>query len=181
MIIGSLTLGVLQRLPSSRFTPTAKIQKKATRAEDGTMFSSRGWEKYSVAITGLAQDSFEDLRYEYQRTDAIDLYFIAPRKELLSPSGSTNNMFVSRRFRLDDADFYPIVQYPVGTSLPAASRTFANTTLYGQVALTFTPVAGTNTFLVKYYPIIAGEIMSLDTDYEWNEDSESYSLVFEEV
>src|SRR6266850_269787 len=90
LIIGGLTIGPLNRLPSAKFTAAPVRAQAVQRSQSGTLFIQRQFSKYEVAISGLAQTLFEDLRYLYEQDSAIDLYSIANRKELITITGLTN-------------------------------------------------------------------------------------------
>lgn len=179
--IGSLTIAPLQRLPSSKFTAVVKKVQTAQRSANGQLFINRQYSKYTVQISGLAQTLFEDLRYLHEQDGALDLYSLANRKEVFSPSGATTTFFTSRRVRLDDSAVPPSVEYPEGTVL--ASSTYSIVNGVTNALLTFGSVlpAGTNT-VIRYYPIIRGYITDYPTaDYAWDRGEESWSIVFEEA
>jgi len=182
LIIGSTTLEPLQRLPSSAFSANLRKVTNGQRSQIGNFHTNTLYKKYTVAISGLAQDLVPELGYEYERDDAIDLYMIVNRVERVSPTGTTVTVNTSRRFRLDYLDVYPIIEYPIGTQIAGSSLTaLTNTTTLGQISLSFIPTAGTNSLLVKYYPIISGTIVDMQSTYDWVTDEVSWSLSFEEL
>lgn len=179
IIIGDTVLTPTRRLPTSAFTANSTKVRNTSRAQDGSLVVTDLYEKYTININGVSQTAFPKLRYEYQRNDFIDLYSIVPRFETVSPSGTTNSFVVSRRVRLDDTSIAPVVEYPLGTNLVGTSFSFVNNTTTSSVTLTFTPSAGV-TVGVLFYPIFLGVIASMTSDYDYQNDTESYNITFEE-
>lgn len=181
LIIGDVTLQPTQRLPSNAFTSTPQISRGFLRAEDGTGYVIDKYEKYDIVIAGLSLDTVPALRRLTQPPlQTIDLYSIVDREETFSATGSTGTFFSSRKARLDDGNITPIVEYPVGTAITPALITFQNTNTVCQITLTFSPTAGTNNVLFRYYPIHVGGLITVQSDYDWVNDEESYSATFSE-
>lgn len=182
LIIGDTTLEILQRLPSAAFTTNLRKVTNAQRAQSGTLHTTNLYAKYEIQISGIAQSLVPELRYEYEKDELIDLYMIVNRLERISPSGATTSFATGRRMRLDNDYIRPVVEYPIGTQIAAASITaLTNSTSTGLITLSFTPTAGTNTMIIKYYPIISGIISEFSGDYDWTQDEESYNLTFLEA
>ena len=182
LIIGHVTLSPTQRLPSSAFTANLRKVINGQRAQSGRFHTNTLYKKYEVSISGVAQTLIPDLRYEYERDDLIDLYMIVNRIERLNSTGTTSNFYVSRRMRLDSGEVTPIVEFPIGTQLASTSiSALTNTSSeVGQISLTFNPTTGTNTILVKYYPILTGTIISMSANFDWTTGDETWGLVFME-
>lgn len=181
LIIGDVTLQPTQRLPSNAFTAHSQISRGFFRAENGGGYVFDKYEKYDITISGLALDTVPALRRLTQPPlQTIDLYSIVDREETFSATGATGTFFSSRKARLDDGNIYPVVEYPIGTAVTPSFITFQNTNTVCQITLTFSPTAGTNNVLFRYYPIHVGGLLTVESDYNWVEDEESYTATFVE-
>jgi hypothetical protein len=182
LIVGDTTIQPIQRLPSNAFTSTPVQARAVQRAEDGTLHLTDKYTKYMITIAGLAQDTIEDIRFEYEKPETIELHSIVPRRERFNPSGTTSAFSVSRKLRTDQT---VVVQSPLGTAItPAlitAGNSLSNLVEFGVVDIGFTPAAGTATVFIDYYPVHIGSISDMQADYSWTDDEETWSLVFEEV
>jgi hypothetical protein len=178
LIIGDVTVVPIKRLPSSAFTATPIQARSVVRAEDGTLHVTDKFTKHIIGISGLAQDTIEDLRFEYEKPETIELHSIVPRRERFSPAGLTSQFTLSRQTRLDQ----PVaVQFPIGTFVTVSLVVAGNSGSFGTIDVGFTPPAGTNTLLIDYYPIFVGVISNMTSEYSWVDDEESWDLVFDEV
>lgn len=179
--IGGLTITTLRRLPSSKFTAVPKKVQAAQRSQDGTLYVQRQYTKYNVTITGLAQTLYEDLRYLYEQDEALDLYSLANRKEVISPTGSTTTYFTSRRIRTDDSAVTARLEYPEGTVMASSTYSILNGATNATLTFNNTLPAGTNV-VIRYWPIIGGYFIDMPTaDYDPWTDEESWSILFEEA
>jgi hypothetical protein len=177
--IGDTTISVIQRLPSTAFTANPIIGRTVLRAADGTGHIQNTFEKYTITVSGLAQDTIPDLRFEFQRNDTIELTSLVDRIERISAPGTTSVFRLSRQAR-DDLPL--VVEFPIGTAITASLVSFINSSsLFAQVDIGFSPPAGTNSVLFKYFPIHVGVIESLESDYSYVDDEETWSLVFQEI
>jgi hypothetical protein len=180
LIIGGVSISPTRHLPSTAFTAVAKKSLSFQRSQNGKLYSQRNYEKYSVKVQGLSQTLYEDLRYEYCQDAFIDLYSIANRKELFIANGATSQFLTSRRIRTDDGNTLATTENPVGT---VVSATYAVATggTQGLVTITGSTPSNGSIIAVKYFPIINGQIVEMDSDYDWINDTESWSLRFEEA
>jgi hypothetical protein len=182
LIIGDTTIQPIQRLPSSAFTATPIQARSVQRAEDGTLHVTDKYTKYVITVSGLAQDTIEDIRYEYEKPETIELHSIVPRRERFNPPGTTSVFSLSRKLRTDQT---VVVQSPLGTaitsSLVTTGNSLSNAVEFGFVDIGFTPIAGTATVFIDYYPVHIGSITAMESDYRWTDDEENYSIIFQEV
>jgi len=178
--IGNLTIDPLHRLPDSKFTSAPVRTQTTVRTQTGRLVVQRQYTKYSVQITGLAQTLYEDLRYLNEQDAEIDLYSIANRKEVLTITGLTQTYFLTRRVRQDEDVVSAVVEWPEGTALAASTWSILNGST--NATLTFGSVlpAGTNA-VVRYFPILGGYITEFDSDYDYVQDEESWTLTFDET
>lgn len=180
--IGDLTITATRRLPQTAFTATSTKKQSFQRSQTGKLYTQRLYDKYSVRITGLAQDLYEDLRFEASKDSFTDLYSIANRKEVFSATGTTRMFLTTRRIRTDDNAALATVEHPAGTIVSGVSLSNPAGATQGHVIFTgLTPSAGTNNVVVRYFPIINGSIVELESDYSWTRDEETWSMVFEEA
>lgn len=180
--IGDLTIVPTKRLPSNAFTAVAHKQLSFQRAQNGKLYTQKNYEKYTVRIQGLAQDMYPDLRYEYQKDVFIDLYSISNRIETFSASGLTRLFLSTRRIRDDDADASPIVEHPIGTVVSAITWSNPLGATQGFILFTgITPTTGTDNIKIKYFPILSGQIVEMDSDFDWTAGEENWSLIYEEA
>lgn len=180
LIIGDTTITPTRRLPSSAFTASARKALSTARSQDGTLYSQRGYTKYTIQVQGLSQDLFEDLRAEYEKDVYIDLYSIANRKELFTAPGTTRLFLTSRRIRIDDDTVLPVVESPSGSVISAVSISNPAGATQGAVLFTGMTPSLNDQVVIRYYPIINGQIVEMPTDYNWIRDEESWNLTFEE-
>ena len=181
LIIGDLTVIPHKRLPSNAFTAAAHKQLSFQRAQNGKLYSQKNYEKYSVHVQGLAQDMFEDLRHEYQKDIFIDLHFISNRKETITAPGATRLFLTTRRLRTDSNDVLPEVESPSGTVITGV--TFSNPlgATQGYVLFTGATPALNDEVIVSYFPIISGQLVDMNSDYNWVDGTESWDCQFEEA
>jgi len=181
LIIGATSITATRRLPSQAFNAVCKQKLSGMRSQTGKLFTQFLYEKYSVKVSGLSQTLYEDLRHEYQRVGFIDLYSISNRKELFTATGTTLQFLTTRRIRIDDGSVAAQVENPPGTVVNASFAVSAGGT-QGLVTLTGgTVVIGTDSVVVRYFPIINGQIMEFDNGYDWINDQETWNLLFEEA
>ena len=177
--IGDTVIGTHKRLPEFSFTANPKFGQSNRRSQDGTLYTNRLYEKYTIDISGLAQEQFEELRFEFRKDVFIDLFSIVRRKEVFSGDGSTTIFFTSRRMRLDDIVLLaPVAFHPPGTTI--AGITFSNTATAGKLDFVTPPASGTDNIVVEYYPIINGIISEMTSTLDWTTDEETWNLTFEE-
>ncbi|SRR5215204_1390939 len=182
IIIGDVTITPLKRLPSANFTASANIVKDLQRSQDGSLYSNKLYTKYTIAMSGLAQGLYEDLREQAERSSFIDLYSITTRREVFSASGATNTIVLTRKQRLDDDALRAVIEYPIGTTIPGTSiSTLTNVVNNAHLELSFTPGVGTRNIACVYYPIITGTIGTLQSNYDWTTGEETWDLTFEEM
>ncbi len=177
--IGDTVIGTHKRLPEFSFTANSKKAQSIQRSQDGTLYTNKLYEKYTIDITGLSQEQFEDLRFEFQKDVFIDLLSIVKRKEVFSGDGITTIFFTSRRMRLDDIVLLaPEAFHPPGTTITGI--TFSNTATTGKLNFVTAPASGTDNIVVEYYPIVNGIIAEMTSTFDWTTDEESWNLTFEE-
>ena len=181
LIIGGTEITVTRRLPASAFTASAKKALSFQRSQDGTLYSQKNYEKYSIRIRGLSQDLFEDLREEYQQDTFIDLYSIVNRKEVITAPGTTRLFLTSRRIRIDDDAAAVVVESPEDTVITGISISNPAGATQGHVLFTGATPSLDDQVVVRYYPIIEGQIVDLPSDYDWVRDEETWDLLFEEA
>ncbi len=180
IILGDVTINVHRRLPSNAFTATPIKKSSVQRSQDGTLFTQKLYEKFTISIRGLAQELYPDLRFEYRKTDFIDLFSIVSRLEKLSGDGSTSVFTLSRRQRLDDSEALPLVFTPPGTTI-TSGLTLSNTATVGQIEFPSPPASGTNNIEVIYFPIINGSISDMNSNWNQFRGEETWDLTFEEA
>ena len=178
--LGDITIEVLRRLPSNAFTATPVKKSSVQRSQDGTLFTQKLYEKYTISMRGLAQELYPELRFEYRKTDFIDLFSIANRLEKLSGDGSTTIFTLSRRQRLDDTDALPLVFNPPGITI-TSGLTLSNTATVGQIEFPSPPASGTNNIEVIYFPIINGAVSEMNSNWNQFRGEETWDLTFEEA
>ena len=179
IILGDVTINVHRRLPSNAFTATPIKKVSVQRSQDGTLFTQKLYEKYTISMRGLAQELYPDLRFEYRKTDFIDLFSIVNRLEKLSGDGSTSVFTLSRRQRLDDSEALPLVFTPPGVTI-TSGLTLSNTATVGQIEFPSPPASGTNNIEVIYFPIINGTISEMNANWNQFRGEETWDLTFEE-
>lgn len=177
--IGDTTIGTHKRLPDFGFTATPNKQVSVQRSQTGKLFVNKLYEKYTIEISGLSQEQFEDLRFEFRKDVFIDLLSLVKRKEVFSGDGSTTIFFTSRRMRLDDVILIPPEAFtPPGVTVTGI--TFSNTATQGKLNFVTPPASGTDNVVVEYFPIINGTITDMTSNFDWTRDEETWSLNFEE-
>ena len=179
IILGDVTINVHRRLPSNAFTATPIKKVSVQRSQDGTLFTQKLYEKYTISMRGLAQELYPALRFEYRKTDFIDLFSIVNRLEKLSGDGSTSVFTLSRRQRLDDSEALPLVFTPPGVTI-TSGLTLSNTATVGQIEFPSPPASGTNNIEVIYFPIINGSITDMNDNWNQFRGEETWDLTFEE-
>lgn len=177
--IGDTILAVTQRLPSAAFTSNPVISRQVLRSSDGTGHVQNQYEIYEITVSGLAQDTIPELRYEFQRNDTIELTSIVERIERVSGTGLTSLFDLTRQARTDLA---VVAEFPIGTSVTQSLISFSNiNSEFARVNIGFSPTAGTNNILFKYFPIHVGIISEMTSDYSYVDDEENFTLVFKET
>lgn len=181
LIIGDLTIDPTRRLPDAKFSTAPTKSQASLRTEDGSLFIFSRFTKYSVKITGLSQRGYDDLRYLYEQDDALSLYSIVRRKEVLTMTGVTL-YYTTRQIRTDDASVTAQVEWPEGTVLTSGTYTLVGSTTTNRGAVIFnSAIPAGQEVVIRYFPIISGYILSMDqADYDWTQDEESWGLTFEE-
>ena len=176
--IGDTEISIHRRYTEGSFTATPLKKVSVARSQSGKLYVNKLYEKYTVKMKGIAQELFEDLRFEYRKTSFIDLLSIVNRKEKFDGDGSTTTFILSRRQRLDDTDALPIAFSPPGVTITGV--TFSNTISGGEVVFVSPPASGTNNIEVVYFPIINGSITEMNDDFNQFKDEERWDLTFEE-
>ncbi len=176
--IGDTEIDVHRRYTEGGFTAVPLKKVSVARSQSGKLFVNNLYEKYTIKMKGLAQELFEDLRFEYRKTSFIDLLSIVNRKEKFNGDGSTTVFTLSRRQRLDDTDALPVAFNPPGVTV--TGLTFSNSVNGGLVTFVSPPASGTDNIEVVYFPIINGSITEMSDDFNQFRDEENWDLTFEE-
>jgi hypothetical protein len=177
--MGDTVIGTHKRLPGFSFTASPTKAQSIQRSQTGKLYTNKLYEKYTINISGLSQEQFEDLRFEFRKDVFIDLLSIVKRKEVFSGDGSTTIFFTSRRMRLDDFILIPPEAFhPPGITVTGI--TFSNTATAGKLDFVSPPASGTDNIVVEYYPIINGIISEMTSTFDWTRDEENWNLTFEE-
>ncbi len=181
IIIDDVTIVPLRRLPSTAFTAPLTLRQSNVRSQSGKLFVQTLFKKYTINITGLSQELYEDLRRVHESAAFVDLFSIVNRKEVFTGDGVTTEFFTTRRIRIDDAEnVAAIVETPPGTVIAPADLTITNTSTRGSVVFDLGPPAIGVSIVVRYFPIVRGVITTFDSTTDWTRGEEVWSLIFNE-
>ncbi len=180
IIIDDVTIAPLRRLPSSAHTANLIVRQTPTRSQSGKLFVQTLFKKYTIALNGLSQELYEDLRRVHEDAVFVDFFTIINRKEVFTGDGSTTEFFTTRRIRLDDTDIAAIVENPAGVIIPPANLTITNTSTRGSVVFDLGAPTNGSSIVVRYFPIVRGVVTSFNSTFNWVRGEETWSLVFEE-
>lgn len=180
IIIDDVTIQPLRRLPSSSHTANLVLRQSSVRSQSGKLFVQTLFKKYTIALNGLSQELYEDLRRVHESSTFVDFFTIVNRKEVFTGDGTTTEFFTTRRIRIDDGDVAPIVETPPGTVISPSTLTITNTATRGSVVFDLGPPAIGVSIVVRYFPIVRGVITVFDSSLNWVRGEETWSLIFEE-
>jgi len=180
IIIDDVVIAPLRRLPSSSLTTNLLLKQSGVRTQSGKLFVQTLFKKYSIELSGLSQELYDDLRRVHESANFVDFFTIVNRKEIFTGDGTTTEFFTTRRIRIDDADVAAIVETPPGTVIAPADLTITNTATRGSVVFDLGAPSNGASIVVRYFPIIRGLMSVFTGSFDWIRGEETWSLTFEE-
>ncbi len=182
IIIDDVTIAPLRRLPGSAHTANLTIRGSNIRSQSGKLFVQTLFKKYTIALNGLSQELYEDLRRVHEDAAFVDFFTIINRKEVFTGDGITTEFFTTRRVRLDDVEnVATIVETPPGTVISPVDLTITNTATRGSIVFDVGPPAIGASIVVRYFPIVRGVVIDLQSSLDWTRGEETWALTFEEA